>query len=481
MNVNDTVNEIKTHQNGHTTANSLMPSMNEEVFREPLILGNPSLHDITEKIASIPTLTPNLKFLITLFIFASMAAWGIFAMGYTIATGIGVWGLNNPVGWGWDITNFVFWIGIGHAGTLISAILFLFRQKWRTAINRSAEAMTLFAVACALIFPLLHTGRPWVAFYWLTPYPNQMQMWVNFRSPLVWDVFAVSTYGTVSLLFWYIGLVPDLATMRNYVKSKLASKIYTAFSLGWTGSMRHWHTYEVAYMILAGISTPLVLSVHTVVSMDFATSVLPGWHTTIFPPYFVAGAIFSGFAMVMTLLIIAREVVDLKSFITLKHLDNMNKIILATGMMVGYAYAMEFFIAWYSGNPYESSVFINRATGDYAWAYWTMVSCNVISPQIYWFKKMRRNIPVMFVMSIFVNIGMWFERFTIISTSLHHDYLPASWGYYSPTWVEISIFTGTIGIFFTLFLIFAKFVPMIAIAEVKSVLPGAQPKHHDNH
>lgn len=481
MNVTDTINQDTTPPHGHANAPSIMPSAFEEPFREPLVLGNPTLHDITEKISSIPVLTPNLKFLITLFVFASIALWGLACMGYTIATGIGVWGLNNPVGWGWDITNFVFWIGIGHAGTLISAILFLVRQKWRTAINRSAEAMTLFAVMCALIFPLLHTGRPWVAFYWLTPYPNQMQMWVNFRSPLVWDVFAVSTYFTVSLLFWYIGLVPDLATMRNYVKSKLGKTLYGVFSLGWTGSMRHWHIYEIAYMILAGLSTPLVLSVHTVVSMDFATSVLPGWHTTIFPPYFVAGAIFSGFAMVMTLLVIAREVVDLKQYITLKHLDNMNKIILATGMMVGYAYAMEFFIAQYSGNPYESSVFINRASGDYAWAYWIMVSCNVISPQIYWFKKMRRNIPVMFIMSIFVNIGMWFERFTIISTSLHHDYLPASWGYYSPTWVEISIFVGTIGIFFTLFLIFAKFVPMIAIAEVKSILPNAQPKHHHDH
>jgi molybdopterin-containing oxidoreductase family membrane subunit len=410
-----------------------------------------------------------------------LAGWGVLTIVYTIATGIGVWGLNNPVGWGWDITNFVFWIGIGHAGTLISAILYLFRQKWRTAINRAAEAMTIFAVICALIFPLLHTGRPWLAIYWLLPYPNQMQMWVNFRSPLLWDVFAVSTYGTVSALFWFLGLIPDLATVRNYVKGPVKKMAYWLTSLGWTGSNRAWHHYEVAYMILAGISTPLVLSVHTIVSFDFAVSVLPGWHTTIFPPYFVAGAVFSGFAMVMTLLIITREILDLKDYITLKHLDNMNKIILTTGMMVGYAYTMEFFIAWYSGNPYELSVFINRATGDYAWSYWAMFICNVVSPQVYWFKSLRRNIPLMFIISIFVNIGMWFERFTIISTSLHHDFLPGSWGYYSPTWVEVSIFAGTFGIFLTLFLLFAKFVPVIAISEVKAIMPTAQPHHHNEH
>jgi molybdopterin-containing oxidoreductase family membrane subunit len=411
-----------------------------------------------------------------------MAALGLFALYYTITTGIGVWGLNNPIGWGWDITNFVFWIGIGHAGTLISAILFLFRQKWRTAINRSAEAMTIFAVICALTMVLSHTGRPWL-FYWLLPYPNQMQMWINFRSPLAWDVFAVNTYFTVSALFWFVGLIPDLATLRNYVKSNVAKKIYGVLSLGWTGSTRHWHHYEIAYMILAGISTPLVLSVHSVVSFDFTVGILPGWHTTIFPPYFVAGAIFSGFAMVMTLLVITREILDLKQFITMKHLENMNKIMLATGMMVGYAYAMEMFIAWYSGSDWERWIFINRAMGDYAWAYWTMVLCNVISPQVYWFKKLRRNLPLMFVISIFINIGMWFERFTIIATTLHHDFLPASWGYYSPTWVEISIFIGTFGIFLSLFLLFAKFVPVIAIAEIKSILPGAQPKHHhgDHH
>lgn len=455
-------------------------SPHEEPVREQLVLGNPSIKDITARIASIVESKITTKYLLTLGLTASMAGLGLFALYYTIVTGIGAWGLNNPVGWGWDITNFVFWIGIGHAGTLISAILFLFRQKWRTAINRSAEAMTLFAVVCALTMVLSHTGRPWL-FYWLLPFPNQMQMWINFRSPLAWDVFAVNTYFAVSLLFWFVGLIPDLATLRNYVKSDIAKKVYSIFSLGWTGSNRHWHHYEIAYMILAGISTPLVLSVHSVVSFDFTVGIMPGWHTTIFPPYFVAGAIFSGFAMVMTLMVIAREILDLKQFITLKHFENMNKIILATGMMVGYAYAMEMFIAWYSGSQWERWIFINRALGDYAWAYWTMVICNVVSPQVYWFKKARRSIPLMFIISIFVNIGMWFERFTIIATTLHHDFLPASWGYYSPTWVEISIFVGTFGIFLTLFLLFAKFVPVIAIAEVKAIMPGAQPSHHHDH
>ena len=455
-------------------------ALGEEPIREELVLGNPSMRDVTARIASIVESKITMKYLATLAVTGTMAAWGLFALYYTITTGIGVWGLNNPIGWGWDITNFVFWIGIGHAGTLISAILFLFRQKWRTAINRSAEAMTIFAVVCALTMVLSHTGRPWL-FYWLLPYPNQMQMWVNFRSPLMWDVFAVNTYFTVSALFWFVGLIPDLATLRNYVKGPIAKKVYGVLSLGWTGSTRAWHHYEIAYMILAGISTPLVLSVHSVVSFDFTVGVLPGWHTTIFPPYFVAGAIFSGFAMVLTLLVITREVLDLKQFITLKHFENMNKIMLATGMMVGYAYILEFFIAWYSGSDWERWIFVNRAFGDYAWAYWTMFTCNVVSPQVFWFKKARRNIPLMFVISIFVNIGMWFERFTIIATTLHHDFLPASWGYYSPTWVEISIFIGTFGIFLSLFLLFAKFVPVIAIAEIKSIMPGAQPSHHHHH
>ena len=352
------------------------------------------------------------------------------AVSWLFWEGIGIWGLNVPVGWAWDITNFVFWVGIGHAGTLISAILFLFRQKWRTSINRAAEAMTIFAVMCALTFPGIHVGRVWVA-YWMFPLPNQMGMWPNFRSPLLWDVFAVSIYGTVSVLFWYVGLIPDLATMRDRAKTRIRKFVYGFFALGWRGSVRQWHHYETAYLILAALATPLVLSVHSIVSMDFAVSLLPGWHTTIFPPYFVAGAIFSGFAMVLTLMVICRKAFRLEHIITLRHFDYMAKIMLVTGTMVGYAYATEFFTAWYSGNPYELFTFLNRALGPYAWAYWIMVTCNVISPQIFWFKKARTSIPILFVVSIVINIGMWFERFVIIVTSLHRDFLPSSWGYFT--------------------------------------------------
>jgi molybdopterin-containing oxidoreductase family membrane subunit len=438
----------------------------------PLVAGDPTYHDISEKISGITEggifETP-MKYWITLGVTASIVLLLGAMLTYLVSTGIGVWGNNRPIGWAWDITNFVFWIGIGHAGTLISAILFLFRQKWRTSINRSAEAMTLFAVACAGIFPLFHTGRPWRA-YWLFPVPNtDLNMWQNFRSPLIWDVFAVSTYGTVSVLFWFMGLIPDLATLRDRAIGKIRQVVFGFLSLGWRGSARHWHNYEVAYLILAGISTPLVLSVHTIVSFDFATSVIPGWHTTIFPPYFVAGAIFSGFACVMTLLIIARWALNLDKLITMKHLENMNKIILVTGSVVGYAYMTEFFIAWYSGNGYERFTFINRAFGPYYWAYWTMITCNVVIPQLYWSKKMRTSIPVMFIISITTNIGMWFERFVIIATSLTRDFVPSSWGYFRPTWVDICTFIGTIGLFLTLFLLFARFLPMIAIAEVKGV------------
>ncbi|QOY89915.1 NrfD/PsrC family molybdoenzyme membrane anchor subunit [Paludibaculum fermentans] len=390
---------------------------------------------------------------------------------YLAFTGIGVWGNNVPVGWGWDITNFVWWIGIGHAGTLISAILFLFRQKWRTSINRAAEAMTLFAVACAGIYPLFHTGRPWRAFYWLLPAPNELlHMWQNFRSPLMWDVFAVSTYATVSALFWFVGLIPDLATLRDRAQNPVRKTIFGILSLGWRGSASQWRHYELAYLILAGLSTPLVLSVHSIVSFDFATSVLPGWHTTIFPPYFVAGAVFSGFAMVITLMTLARYIYGLENLITIKHLENMCKVILATGTIVGFAYATEFFIAWYSANQYERFIFMNRAFGPYGWAYWTMISCNVIAPQFFWFKKLRTSVPVMFVLCIFINIGMWFERFVIIATSLHRDFLPSSWGYFRPTWVDIGTFAGTFGLFLTLFLLFLRFLPAIAISEVKGVL-----------
>tara|TARA_B100001971_G_C18267152_1_gene594309 strand:- start:4612 stop:5931 length:1320 start_codon:yes stop_codon:yes gene_type:complete len=394
---------------------------------------------------------------------------GLIVIGYQIATGIGVWGLNKTIGWSWDITNFVFWVGIGHAGTLISAILLIFRQRWRTAINRAAEAMTIFAVACAGLFPLIHMGRPWLA-YFVFPYPNTLgPLWVNFKSPLLWDVFAISTYLTVSLVFWYMGLLPDLATVRDRTKSKFRKAIYGALSFGWNGSTRTWHHFEVLSLILAGLATPLVLSVHTIVSFDFATSVIPGWHTTIFPPYFVAGAIFSGFGMVLTLLIITRKVMNWENYITVGHVEAMCKVIILTGTMVGLAYGTEFFIAWYSGNPYERYAFVNRAFGPYWWAYWTMISCNVISPQFFWFKKLRRNMTFVFIITIFVNIGMWFERFVIITTSLHRDFLPSSWAMYSPTWVEIWTFIGTFGLFFTLFFLFIRLLPGIAVAEVKSV------------
>ena len=458
---------------------AISPQEMQEV-RPTLIQGNPSYHDLTEEISSI---TENLKdtplrWYITVSITAAITGLLGLMLAWLVYNGIGVWGNNSPVFWAWDITNFVFWIGIGHAGTLISAILFLLRQKWRTSINRSAEAMTLFAVMCAGIFPLFHTGRPWRA-YWLFPIPNNdLNMWQNFRSPLIWDVFAVSTYFTVSALFWFVGLVPDLATLRDRAVNQVRQYIFGALALGWRGSVRHWRHYELAYLILAGLSTPLVLSVHTIVSFDFATSVMPGWHTTIFPPYFVAGAIFSGFAMVMTLLLIARWTLHLENLITIKHLENMNKIILATGSIVGYAYCTEFFIAWYSGNMYERFAFINRATGPYAWAYWTMFTCNVFIPQLYWSKRLRTNLIVMFIISITTNIGMWFERFVIIVTSLHRDYLPSSWGYFHPTYVDMCTFAGTFGLFLTAFLLFARFLPMIALSEVKGVLADQKHRAH---
>jgi molybdopterin-containing oxidoreductase family membrane subunit len=447
-----------------------------ELEREPLVLNNRSLGWISDKVAGIveaktpawwwAAFIPSVILMLTCF----------GCIGYLVSTGVGVWGLNQPVGWAWDITNFVFWIGIGHAGTLISAILFLLRQKWRTSINRAAEAMTLFAVACAGIFPLIHVGRIWFA-WWLFPLPNSNDIWPQFRSPLLWDVFAVSTYGTVSLLFWYVGLIPDLATMRDRATTRIRKFAYGLFALGWTGSNRHWSNYEKAYLILAGVSTPLVLSVHSIVSFDFAVSQVPGWHTTIFPPYFVAGAIFSGFGMVLTLLIPFRKICGLEDVITVRHIELMGKVILATGSIVGYAYGMEMFIAWYGGNPYERYAFMNRAFGPYGWSYWIMIFCNVISPQLFWFKAVRRNMIVVFIISIFVNIGMWFERFVIIVTSLHRDYLPSSWSYFMPTWVDVMTFVGSFGLFFTLFLLFMRFLPMIAISEVKGVTPQADPHH----
>lgn len=443
-----------------------------------------TFHEVSETVASVTEKPAPRNWWIAFLLASTFTGVLGTIIGYLAWQGVGIWGNNAPVYWAWDITNFVWWIGIGHAGTLISAVLFLFRQKWRTAINRAAEAMTIFAVICALLFPGIHTGRPWVDYY-MFPVPNSMAIWPNFKSPLIWDLFAVSTYFTVSTLFWYTGLIPDLALLRDRavtMKGKLAAlraKVYGAFALGWRGSNRHWQNYERAYMILAALSTPLVLSVHSVVSFDFATSVVPGWHTTIFPPYFVAGAVFSGFAMVMTLMLVVRAVYGMQSLITMKHLELMNKIMLVTGSLVGYAYGMEFFIAYYSGNPYEKYVFYNRAFGPYAWAYWTMISCNVISPQLFWSKKLRTSIPVMFVVSIMINIGMWFERFVIIVTSTHRDFLPSSWGYFRPTAMDVCLYLGTLGLFFTLFLLFIRWVPMIAIAEVKGVLPQADP--HDEH
>jgi Ni/Fe-hydrogenase subunit HybB-like protein len=443
--------------------------------RAPLVLGGKTLRDVTEDVSQI-TERPMPKWWLPVFIIAcGVAGAGFTAIGYLFVSGVGVWGLNQPVGWAWDITNFVFWVGIGHAGTLISAILFLMRQKWRTSINRAAEAMTLFAVMCAGIFPAIHIGRIWRVTM-LFPIPNSNDIWPNFRSALVWDVFAVSAYGTVSLLFWYVGLIPDLATFRDRAKTRVKQVVYGLFALGWRGSNRHWRNYEMAYLLLAGLATPLVLSVHTVVSFDFATSSIPGWHATIFPPYFVAGAIFSGFAMVITLLVPARALFNLKDLITARHLDNICKVILATGLIVSYAYSIEFFIAWYGANPFEGFVFINRAVGPYAWAFWIMVTCNVISPQLFWFRWFRTNPIAMFVVCIFVNIGMWFERFTIIVTSLHRDFLPSSWGYFSPTWVDITIFVGSFGLFVAMFLLFIRYLPMVAMAEVKGIMHG-HPTH----
>jgi molybdopterin-containing oxidoreductase family membrane subunit len=444
---------------------------------QPVVYGRLSLAEIEELVAKPLDSKPDKKFYIAIGISGTFLLIGAILLLITFYYGIGMWGNNQPVAWGFPIINFVFWVGIGHAGTLISAILFLLRQKWRTGIARFAEAMTIFAVICAGLFPVIHTGRPWLAGY-LLPYPNQHGLWVNFTSPLLWDVFAVSTYFTVSLVFWYTGLIPDFATLRDRTKSKLKKTIYSIFSLGWRHSNRHWQHYEKAYVLLAGFATPLVLSVHTIVSFDFAVSILPGWHTTIFPPYFVAGAIFSGFAMVVTVLVVVRKIFDLQNIITLDHLEKMNKVILATGMMVGLAYATEFFMAWYSGVSAEQFVFSNRAFGPYAWAYWIMVSCNVGFPQLFWIKKIRRSVPVMMIIVILVNVGMWFERFVIVVTSLHRDFLPSSWGMYTPTLYDVGILLGSFGLFFTLVILFTKAIPVVSISEVKAVSEGAQPTIH---
>ncbi|WP_436516688.1 NrfD/PsrC family molybdoenzyme membrane anchor subunit [Ekhidna sp. To15] len=449
----------------------------ESEVRIPLVTGGKTVHDVSEDIAGRVEQKPTVTWMLAMAVSLALLLAGGYAVAITLWDGIGMWGLNKTVGWAWDITNFVWWVGIGHAGTLISAVLLLFRQRWRMSINRASEAMTIFAVICAAMFPVLHMGRPWLGFYWALPLPNTFgSLWVNFNSPLLWDVFAISTYFSVSLVFWYIGLIPDFATIRDRAKNKVSRTIYGALSFGWTGGAKTWSHYETVSLILAGLATPLVLSVHTIVSMDFATSVIPGWHTTIFPPYFVAGAIFSGFAMVLTLLLVTRKVYKLEDYITIQHVELMNIIIIVTGSIVGIAYITEFFIAWYSGVEAEQYAFINRATGPYWWAYWSMMTCNVISPQLFWFKKIRTNLAATFVISIIVNIGMWFERFVIIVTSLHRDFLPSSWAMFYPTMYDVGVYVFTFGLFFTAFFLFAKFFPVINMAEVKSIIKATGEK-----
>jgi len=446
----------------------------ESQVRDPLVDGSKTYHDVTEDIVRPIEAKPSLLWKIGFGISVCFLLFGVYSVYREVTYGIGQWNLNKTIGWGWDITNFVWWVGIGHAGTLISAILLLFRQGWRTGVNRAAEAMTIFAVMCAGQFPIFHMGRVWLAFF-ILPYPNTRgPVWANFNSPLLWDVFAISTYFTVSLLFWYSGLIPDIATVRDRAKEKWRKAMYGVLAFGWTGSTKHWQRHEALSLVLAGLSTPLVLSVHTIVSFDFATSVVPGWHTTIFPPYFVAGAIFSGFAMVQTLLLVTRKVLGLEEYITLEHIEVMNKVIVLTGSIVGCAYITELFIAWYGQNKYENWAFMeNRANifSPYGWSYYLMMFCNVVSPQMFWFKKLRRNLTFTFFMSIIVNVGMWFERFVIIVTSVYRDYLPSSWStYYKPSIWEVGFYMGTFGLFFTCYFLFSKYFPVIAIAEIKHIL-----------
>jgi Ni/Fe-hydrogenase subunit HybB-like protein len=464
-------------------ANHVHAQASSAAVLDPAVIGpGHDFETVTETVAQIPLSkrTP-LGWIAGFLIGFALLNGLMMALGWLLLNGIGIWGNNIPVGWAFDIINFVWWIGIGHAGTLISAILLLFKQQWRMSISRFAEAMTIFAVMCAAIFPIFHTGRPWLAAYWLFPYPNTMGLWPQFRSPLIWDVFAVSTYATVSIVFWYVGLIPDLATMRDRAVSKVKQVVFGMLSLGWRGSSRHWHRYEVASLILAGLSTPLVLSVHTVVSFDFAVAVLPGWHATIFPPYFVAGAIYSGFAMVLSLAIPIRAAYKLEDFITMRHIDNMAKVMLATGLMVGYGYTMEAFFAWYSGSFYEQKMMWNRMTGPYAWAYWMLIAVNIGLVQLLWFKSVRYNTKLLFVLSLFVNFGMWLERFVIIVSTLNRDFLPSSWGMYYPTRWDFLTYFGTIGLFLTLFFLFIRFVPMISMFEVRTLLPQAKVDHGHAH
>jgi molybdopterin-containing oxidoreductase family membrane subunit len=443
-------------------------------WRAPLIGGNKTAHQVTADICAPLERHAGGWWWMAFLAAFSVLLLGIAAVSYQISVGIGTWGLNRTVGWAFDITNFVFWIGIGHAGTLISAILLLFRQKWRTSVNRSAEAMTLIAVMCAGLFPVIHMGRPWL-FYWVFPYPNwRGPLWVNFRSPLVWDFFAISTYFLISLVFWYVGLIPDLATLRDRLRAGWYRRVVGWFSLGWNGSYRTWRRYEAVYLLLAGLATPLVVSVHSVVSMDFAAALLPGWHSTIFPPYFVTGAIFSGMAMVLTLMLLVRKVMHLEDYITAQHVDAMTKLVLTTSCLVGLAYAIEFFTAFYAGNSYEMLTFANRASGPLGWAFAVMVACNVFIPQLFWFRNVRGRLLLVFAICVLVNVGMWMERFVIIVSSLERDFLPSTWTDYTPTLIEIATLLGSFGLFLTCFLVFCRFLPVIAMAEVKGVLPATQ-------
>jgi len=453
----------------------------EEPFSPPIVAPGYTFATVSDKIGSI-VLARGTRFgwvvgFALSFVFLMVLVVSISVL---LLRGVGIWGINSPVFWGFDIINFVWWIGIGHAGTLISAILLLLRQTWRTSINRFAEAMTLFAVSCAGLFPLLHMGRPWF-FYWMTPYPSTMGVWPNFRSPLVWDVFAVSTYAIVSALFWFVGLLPDLATLRDRSKNRAARIVYGMLAMGWRGSAAHWHRYEVASLLLAGLATPLVVSVHTVVSFDFTIGIIPGWHATIFPPYFVAGAIYAGFAMVLLIAIPLRAVYGLEDFITMQHLRNMAKVLLATSMIVCYGYVMEAFFSWYSGNPYEQFMIVNRMLGPYAWAYWMLLACNLVTPQLLWFGRVRDSIPALFGISLIVSLGMWLERFVIIVTSLSRDFLPSSWGMFYPTRWDFATFLGSIGLFLTLLFLFIRFLPMISIFEMRTILPQAEVDDHAGH
>jgi Ni/Fe-hydrogenase subunit HybB-like protein len=444
---------------------------------QPIIGPGHTFASVTDKIASIvlSKKTP-LSWFIGFAVSFALLNMLLVALAYLLLRGVGIWGVNVPIAWAFAIINFVWWIGIGHAGTLISAILLLLRQQWRTSINRFAEAMTLFAVACAGLFPIFHMGRPWIGFYWLTPYLNTMGVWPNYKSPLIWDVFAVSTYATVSLLFWFTGLIPDLATLRDRAQHRFLRILYGMLAMGWRGSARHWANYETAYLILAGLSTPLVVSVHTVVSFDFAIAIVPGWHTTIFPPYFVAGAIYAGFAMVLTLAIPLRKVYGLEDFITMRHLENMGKVMLATGLIVVYGYMTEAFMAFYSGDHFERFMYLNRVFGPYGWLYALLLFCNLVTPQLLWFKRFRANTLWLFAIAMVVNVGMWLERFVIIVTSLHRDFLPSSWGFYTPTFWDFATFFGTIGLFLTLFFLFIRVLPAISIFEMRTLVPAARPE-----